>query len=300
MKRNKIVFLLGILVILIGCYVGLQFWNESKAAKEEEQKEAKAVKVKTLEALTEISYTYNESKFVFEKKDGTWIYAPDEKFPLEQTYVETMENTFSTIQAERELERADALEDYGLEQPAYTIHLKNEAGEETDVYIGNSVNDGYYMTVGDKSKVYTVSSSVLSPIQYDLMSLLSNDAFPYINSGQLEKVVMTKKEKTETFLKDEEDAITTLESAIGGITLSDCADYYMEAAEADAYGMDEKNVTKVEVTYTDSNEKEQEFTFYIGATDSEGENRYVKLGESHIIYKVDRTKFQEMDTLFEK
>ena len=99
MKRNKIVFLLGILVILIGCYVGLQFWNESKAEKEEEQKEAKAVKVKTLEALTEISYTYNESKFVFEKKDGTWIYAPDEKFPLEQTYVETMENTFSTIQA---------------------------------------------------------------------------------------------------------------------------------------------------------------------------------------------------------
>ena len=68
MKRNKIVFLLGILVILIGCYVGLQFWNESKAEKEEEQKEAKAVKVKTLEALTEISYTYNESKFVFEKK----------------------------------------------------------------------------------------------------------------------------------------------------------------------------------------------------------------------------------------
>ena len=31
--------------------------------------------------------------------------------------------------------------------------------------IGNSVNDGYYMTVGDKSKIYTVSSSVLSPIR---------------------------------------------------------------------------------------------------------------------------------------
>ena len=52
MKRNKIVFLLGVLVILIGCYVGLQFWNESKATKEEEQKEAKAVKVKTLEEIT--------------------------------------------------------------------------------------------------------------------------------------------------------------------------------------------------------------------------------------------------------
>lgn len=68
MKRNKIVFLLGILVILIGCYVGLQFWNESKAAKEEEQKEAKAVKVKTLEALTEISYTIMKVNLFLKKR----------------------------------------------------------------------------------------------------------------------------------------------------------------------------------------------------------------------------------------
>lgn len=300
MKRNKIVLLLGVLVILIGCYTGLHFRNESRAAKQEAQEEAKIVNVKTLEEITEISYTYHENKFMFEKKDGAWIYVPDEKFPLEQTYIETMEDTFGTIQAERELEEADALADYGLDQPAYTIHLKNGAGKETDIYIGNSVNDGYYMTVGDKSKVYTVSSSVLSPIQYDLMSLISNDAFPYISAGQMEKVVMTKKDKTENFLKEEEDTMTTLESAIGGITLSDCADYYMEETEAVTYGMDEKNVMRVDVSYTDSNEKEEAFTFYIGATDAQGENRYVKLGDSHIIYKVDRTKFQEMDTLFEK
>lgn len=330
MKKNKMFILLGVFVVLVGCYFGLTQWNKSQEQKEKDEAAQEAVKVKTFDEITEISYKYNENEFDFIKKDDTWFYKKDEHFPLEQSYLETMEDAFSEISAERELKDGDALADYGLEEPAYTIRLKNEDGEETSIYIGDSVNDSYYMTVGDKSKIYTVASTILSPIQYELEALISNDAFPYIPSGKLEQVDMTKGDKTKTFVKeadDEEaeedseaseeegdaenddstektdsaaDAMKTLESTIGGIALSDCADYYMEETEAATYGMDEKNVTKVDVKYTDSNEKEQEFTFYIGATDTEGKNRFVKLGDSHIVYKVDRTKFQEMDTLFEK
>ena len=46
-------------------------------------------------------------------------------------------------------------------------------------YIGNATGENYYVTYGDKSKIYTVSSDITSSLSYSLDNLIENRYFPY-------------------------------------------------------------------------------------------------------------------------
>ena len=47
-------------------------------------------------------------------------------------------------------------------------------------YIGNATGENYYVTYGDKSKIYTVSSDITSSLSYSLDNLDRDRYFPYV------------------------------------------------------------------------------------------------------------------------
>ena len=67
------------------------------------------------------------------------------------------------------MEEIDALEDYGLKEPAYTVTLESKDKEEVTFYVGNSTGDEYYLQKeGEEKIVYTVSSSAVMTLGHSL------------------------------------------------------------------------------------------------------------------------------------
>ncbi len=287
-NQKQILILLGVLVVLAAVYFGLGAWNDHQEEKEKEQDEAETVYVTDMQEIELINYDIGDGTVTFEKQDGTWKYVKDPDFPLDETYPEQIAETFGNLEATRSLEDGDEAEDYGLDEPVYRVNMKNADGEETTVYFGNNTSDGdYYVTVDDTGKFYTVSSDVVTELQYELGDMAKYDEYPGIGSGNLKKEVITQNGETTTYDSENEDdaeAIAAVAGGLGVVQLDTAADYSVEDTDLPAYGLDDASRITVEVTYT-KDEEEQTMTLYIGSEDGNG-NRYVMYNNSRIVYLI--------------
>ena len=111
----------------------------------------------------------------------------NKKYPITQSSLESLASTFQKVEAVRELKNADALSGYGLDKPTYTVSVKDKTGKSMTYYIGNATGENYYVTYGDKSKIYTVSSDITSSLSYSLDNLIETDTFPTLSTGNLKK-----------------------------------------------------------------------------------------------------------------
>ena len=190
-KHRSLLILTGVLAVLVIVYLGLGSYNEKQEQKQASEAEKNAVTVTDISDIREISYQYEGNDFAFAKNDDVWYYTKDKEFPVAQSYIDAMATAFGNITAVRELKETDQLSDYGLEDPKYTIHLKDSEGTETTLYFGNAVEDNYYMTLNDKEKVYTVSGTILDTISYELNDFLQKETLPSIGSTNLKKVTIS-------------------------------------------------------------------------------------------------------------
>lgn len=177
MKKKQMVILAVLLAALAAVY-GILTWHNQKAEKEEQaREESQTARVTELGEIASFSFQAPEQeKLQFEKKDGKWVCTRDKKLALDQTYPDRIVNTFSSLTASRKLEDIDALEDYGLESPAYTVVLKTADGEETTVKIGDGTGDEYYLQKeGEDQVIYTVASSAVETLGYSLEDMQEED-----------------------------------------------------------------------------------------------------------------------------
>lgn len=286
-KKKSMILLFAVLVVLVAAYFILQSWNKSQDKKEQAKEEAENIYITDIDTITDIKYNIGSGDMEFTKEDGTWYVTADKDFPLAQSYPEQMADTFKKLKAERELKDGDSLEDYGLTEPVYTVSLTDGEGGETTLYYGNAVGDDYYVTVGDEGKVYTVSSTTISDLQYSLEDMAQMDTYPNIGSGNLKKEVITQGGQTTTYDSENDDDaqnIAAVAGGLGAVTLSKAADYSVEDKDLAGFGLDEGSRTTVEAVYT-SDDKEKTLTLYIGGTDGSG-NRYVMMNDSRIVYLI--------------
>ena len=164
-KKKGPVILIGVLVLLLILYFALSTWNKKQDSKEEET--VKVTDLKTSE-ITGVKYDLGTGEMNFEKDGDTWYYTADKDFPLRQSYPKTVADAMGQLSADRELEDADALEEYGLDHPTYTVTLTDEDGTVTTIKVGNATGNDYYATVDDTEKVYTISATSLDDIQTEL------------------------------------------------------------------------------------------------------------------------------------
>ena len=282
-KYKSLIILLAVLVVLVVAYVVTGQLKKKSAEKENEQKQ---IAVLDMSDITSIQYTNGTDTMSFIKEDGTWYSESDKEFPLQQSSLKTMAEIFGTLSANRELTDGDTLADYGLEEPQYTITLKDADGEQQNIYIGNAAGEDYYMTVGDKEKIYTVDYSVVNAMNFDLDSMLQKETFPSIGADNIKKVTITKAGQTTEYdadNSDQSDDITAIGGGLGAAYFVECVDYSVQADELDQYGLDEAQRTTVTVVYTDSDDKEQTFTLYVGGRDESDAYNYVQMDGSKMV-----------------
>ena len=287
MKNKKAVpILIAVLAVLLVVYFGLQSWNKKQ---EEEEESGESILVTELDAdtITAVSYNVGNGELAFEKQDDTWYYAEDKDFPLDQSYLQNIVDGMCAITADRKLEDGDALADYGLEEPAYTVQLTDSEGNTTQIGFGDLTGDNYYVNVNGSDQVYTVVSTALDDLQYTLDEMAQLDEYPSIGSGNLKKEVITENGETTTYDSENEDQaedIAAVAGGLGAVTLSEAADYSVEDADLAGYGLDEESRITVEATYTED-EEEKVLTLYIGTEDGDG-SRYVMMNDSRIVYLI--------------
>lgn len=286
-KKIQLGVLLGVLVVLLAAYFGLQAWNTSQEEKEAEEEAAAKIYVTDMEDVDLINYDIGDGTVTFEIQDEEWVYVADPDFPLSQSYPEQISSTFSNLEATRQLEDADELADYGLDDPTYTVKLDSADGTEHTIYFGDATGDDYYVTVDDDGEVYTVSSSVLDDLQYTLDEMAELDDYPSIGSGNLVKETITENGETTTYDSENDDDsedIAAVAGGLGAVSLDTAADYSVEDDDLAGYGLDESSRITVEATYTEDDEEEV-LTLYIGGEDGEG-YRYVMINDSKIVYLI--------------
>ena len=286
-KKKRLLCLLLILPLLLVILFLMKNYNRSQEEKQEAEEAAAKVYVTDISEVCSVSYETESGRFAFEKKEDTWIYHPDPDFPLAQTYPEQIVSSFGKLEALRELKDGDDLEAYGLTAPVYTVKLTDADGNETDLSIGNAVDEAYYLLNKTTDKIYTVSSSVTGTLQHTLEEMAQLDAYPNIGSGNLKKEVITRGGETTIYDSENEDDaknIAAVAGGLGAVSLSSAADYSVEDKDLKGFGLDEASRTTVEASYT-KDEEEQVLTLYIGGEDGEG-NRYVMLNDSRIVYLI--------------
>lgn len=288
MKKNKgFIILLAAFVVLLCVYFAMKSFNQNQEEKEAQKEEAEKIYVTDVGMVNRFSYDVGDGEMTFEKEEDTWYYAADKDFPLSQTYPEQMISTFQKLEAQRKLEDGDSLSDYGLQDPVYTVVMVDETGEETHLYFGNETGEDIYVTVNDSKEVYTVSSSVISDLEYTLDDMAQLDEYPSIGSGNLKKETITQNGETTVYDSENEDDaehIAAVAGGLGAVSLETAADYSVEDTDLPDFGLDEASRITVEAVYTKDDE-EQTLTLYIGNEDGEG-NRYVMMNESRIVYLI--------------
>lgn len=283
-KKKGPVILIGVLVLLLILYFALSTWNKKQDSKEEET--VKVTDLKTSE-ITGVKYDLGTGEMNFEKDGDTWYYTADKDFPLRQSYLKTVADAMGQLSADRELEDADALEEYGLDHPTYTVTLTDEDGTVTTIKVGNATGNDYYATVDDTEKVYTIPATSLDDIQTELDQIAQLDTYPSIGSGNLKKEVITQNGETITYdseNEDQEEDVAAVAGGLGAVKLSEAADYSVDDVDLAGYGLDDTSRITVEVTYT-SDAKDQTMTLYIGGENGSGD-RYVMMNDSRIVYLI--------------
>lgn len=283
-QKRSLTILILVFAGLLALYAGISFYQKKQSSK---NRSSSKLTVKELESITSISYNNGED-LSFIKKNGTWYNKKDSEYPLEQTYLKNMASQFQNMQAVRKLENGDSLEEYGLENPAYTIKVKDKKGTETTYYIGNASGENYYLTLDDKSQIYTVSSDIISNLSYSLKDMMKTDTFPELSTGNLKKVTVTNGSKKTVYTKKSKNSMDDIAGGLGVFTFGDCQNYSVKEKELSKYGLDEKSRISVDITYKDtSTKKTKSLTLYIGAKDKEKENYYVQLKDSNMVYLSD-------------
>ena len=296
-KKKKTIILLVMILLLIVANGAASAWNDKSEKKKE--KEAEASKIYLTDAGDIIAYSYSDGNqnMSFTKVDDTWEYDEDNEIPVNQDTVQSTADAIRQITAVRELDNPDQLSDYGLDKPSYTIQFQDNDGVTTEILIGNGAGENYYATVGDSGKVYTISSDFQNYLQFDLTNLVQYDTVPSIGSGNLKSVTITEN-GTDTVYEDD-DQVGELAGGFGTLSLTDCVNYHASTEDLAEYGLDEGQRITAKAIYTDSSDKEQTFTVYLGKTDDAGENRYIMVEGSDMVYRISETVAQNMISIEE-
>ena len=277
-KGKRLIVLTVVLAVFVAGTVILQRVNANNEAAKNTTAPVTVVSETDKASLSEIAYTYEGDSLRFTKDGENWKYADDPNFPLNQSKVTAMADALKKITATRTA--ADTMVnagDFGLAEPSLIVTATLADGTKKTLRFGdkNSVTGDTYVNVDGSPTVYTVASSVPGNFRYKLYSLITDEAFPTLDTSTVDKLGITTPEGTANFSQHSggsndvystsftwlinnadgtaspadatklSDYLTTLT----GITYTGTADYDATPEELAAYGLDNPAAT-IDVDYT--------------------------------------------------
>lgn len=282
----KPVLCLAILVILLGVYFIMKTHNTKDMEKEEDADEITVTDLKTSD-ITGISFEVEGEKISFSKKDA-WILDGEESFPLDTSKIEAVAEGISALHAEKKIEDAEDLSEYGLDKPENTIDITTKEGT-TSLHIGakNSTTSNTYVYMNDKkSVIYVVNNDIKSLLPTERMGLAVGEEFPTITAADIKEIKIEKDSDSIQLKYDSDDGIwyvtnkqgnqykagsasvSALESSITGLKFDSLVDYKGDHMEQ--YSLDHPQ-TVIQVDYTENDEDESKtMVLNIGSKNDEG------------------------------
>lgn len=265
-KTVKLVSAVVVLGVLCAAYEGVNFYVTSQEEKETEENDT-SVDLVSLEAddITAVSFTADQNKVEFDKKDDSWTEKSDANFPVNQDTVDSAVKGVASMTADQEISDVEDMSQYDLDNPQNTITLTTADGD-TSLQIGmESSNNQYYVKKEDDDKnVYLVSSSSIEPFMGTLYDFAESGTFPSVTSATITDVKVDKENSYEltqdadnlfwnvsdgkTTEKADTTKAGTVTSAVGSLAYDKFVDY--NCTDDSKYGFDDPYAV-ITVKYTE-------------------------------------------------
>ena len=265
-KTVKLVSAVVVLGVLCAAYEGVNFYVTSQEEKETEENDT-SVDLVSLEAddITAVSFTADQNKVEFDKKDDSWTEKSDANFPVNQDTVDSAVKGVASLTADQEISDVEDMSQYDLDNPQNTVTLTTADGD-TSLQIGmESSNNQYYVKKEDDDKnVYLVSSSSIEPFMGTLYDFAESGTFPSVTSATITDVKVDKENGYEltqdadnlfwnvsdgkTTEKADTTKAGTVTSAIGSLAYDKFVDY--NCTDDSKYGFDDPYAV-ITVKYTE-------------------------------------------------
>lgn len=325
-NQKRLLKLLGTIVaVLVVLLVIVNLVKKHNA--EEKQEAASAAAANTVTdgdaQYTAMVYSNGTATLSFAQDEaGNWYWADDPSFPLDQDYILKIVNTITGLHPQQTITGGDALEDYGLAEPAMTITATSDSGDALTLNLGSQVTGGsgsYYLYIsGEEDTIYVVSNTLASQLElgiYDMMQLPELPAIPEERfntitvQGAAETTLTAYVDRTpsqagsssaDAGTEAQEAAVTWrsagadvtdnedvqgLISTMSALTLTRCEDYAPSDEAVSICGFDSPTAA-VTAEYLDDGGEEQALTLLVGKLTAAEDGYYVRINDDTTIYSM--------------
>lgn len=225
MKKNVIA--LVVLLAAAGGSVGAYLAVKNKKDDETKQYQEQIADLNLFnfdaESINKIEFISSEGEYTAELIDSQWQLTSGDDFALDQDYINLLCTYAGELTAETSYSGNKA--DYGLDDANATTIVLSGGGQSYTLHIGNvsPTSDYYYVSVGDKSQIYAVSSLYGSEFSTDRLMLKAKDLVPY-DDYEISEIIIKKNGEITCELKYDPEAYSwSLPEEYSGLTFDNTA-----------------------------------------------------------------------------
>lgn len=188
-KQRQLLFLLGGLVAVLIILAIVLLYNQH-LARQEAAAEGDTITTGLATAPTELKWSDGTNTVdLVQDEAGNWVWAEDGDFPLNTSMVQSIVSGLANP-ALREMEIADSLEAYGLEEGTWTLETVDSEGNTAQLRIGNSYTDTddetcYYATVPDSDSILILDASLVDQLTDTVYDLADTSPMDTVDESQV-------------------------------------------------------------------------------------------------------------------
>lgn len=328
-KRTFRILLAIAVVLAVALAAVLIYKNQAAQAQAEAEAQAEADAVITQEQeYNALSYNNGSATLSFTlDENGSWVWADDPTFPLDQTTVTAIVDLISSLTPQQTITDGDTLEAYGLDNPTATLTASGADGASLTLSLGKTTTDGqsYYMMMNeDQSTVYIIAGTLYDYLSTPIYDMCILPEIPDLAEENLDSITVTgtvttaltaTREETEASDGEETDGeetdtqeitvtwtdgegtdvtenqqLTALLTELETFTLTKCADYRPSDEAVSLCGFDAPAAVAEIVSGSTT------FTITVGGATLDGTGYYVRIDDDTTIYQATTAS---VDTLLE-
>jgi hypothetical protein len=209
-KNRTLLFLSFAMILTLVAYAVVIKINDGKEADASSEEDTSITLLDLKEnSVNSIEYTNESGQMKLTKQDDTWVNENDKNFPVNQSYVESMVTSVSTLTSDRLVSKeVDDLSEFGLDKPLIQIIVSADDGTSTTIKVGSKLvtGDAYYLMLNDENAVYTVDTTLYKNFAYTNNQMVSMETPPSITADYITKISIDNKEKDDFEIIYDEDS----------------------------------------------------------------------------------------------